>query len=223
MLTLNCDAILFDLDGVLIDSNAVYEAQWIEWAGQRNVSREHILDVHHGRPVIETIRIVAPHLDAVAEAEFYRDSLLAGNFLEHVHSFPGVGSLLAGLPQDRWAIATSAPHESALRMLHHAALPIPKVFVSGDDIDRGKPAPDPYLQAARELQRKIEHCVVIEDAPAGVQSGQSAGAYVIAVQTTNTEESLKKADLIVNAMSDLWIEDMETCLQISCAPAGHGD
>ena len=216
MLILNCDAILFDLDGVLIDSNDVYEVQWITWAKQRGVSHEHILDVHHGRPVAETIRIVAPHLDPIVEAKAYRDELFASDFLSHVHPFPGVVSLLKSLPMNRWAIATSAPCESALDMLHHIGLPMPKVFISGDDIDRGKPAPDPYLRAARGLKQKIECCVVIEDAPAGVQSGRAAGAYVIAVQTTNPLDSLKDANTIVNTIADLHIENTGACLRISC-------
>ncbi len=206
MLPLTCDAILFDLDGVLLDSNHIYEQQWRIWARQRDISYAHILEVHHGRPVSETIRIVAPHLNALTEAEAYRDGLLAGKNLDSVRSFPGAASLLHTLPSSRWAIATSAPRASAIQMLHLAALPMPDIFVSGDDIGVGKPAPYPYLRAAWGLNQQIERCVVIEDAPAGVMSGQSAGAQVIAVRTTNPPDSLKQADLIVNTVADLTVE-----------------
>lgn len=220
VITLTCDALLFDLDGVLIDSNDVYETHWEIWAKERRVSFEHILDVHHGRPVTETIRLVAPHLDPVVEAEAYRDGLAASNHLERVRLFPGVAALLEYLPPDRWAIVTSAPRTSALQMLRHVALPMPKMFISGDDIDRGKPAPDPYLRAAWGLNHQIDRCVVIEDAPAGIQSGQSAGARVIAVQTTNPSGSLKEADLIVNTIADLQIQHVDSHLKISCSPCG---
>ncbi|MCY4160191.1 MAG: HAD-IA family hydrolase [Bacteroidetes bacterium] len=215
ILPLTCDAILFDLDGVLIDSNHIYEKQWSIWAGKRGISYPHIQKIHHGRPVTETIRIVAPHLDPYEEAEAYRDGLLASNDLEHVHAFPGVASLLNNLPPSRWAIATSAPRPSALQMLRHVALPVPNVFISGDDIGRGKPAPYPYLRAAWGLNQQIDRCVVIEDAPAGIQSGQSAGAKVIAVQTTNHPNTLIKADLIIDTIADLHIEDAGTYLRIS--------
>lgn len=217
-ITLTCDALLFDLDGVLIDSNHVYEAHWAIWAKERRVSLDHILEIHHGRPVTETIRLVAPHLNPIIEAEAYREGLAANGHLEHVRLFPGVASLLRQLPADRWAIATSAPRTSALRMLRHVGLPMPKVFVSGDDIGQGKPAPYPYLRAAWGLNQPIKHCIVIEDAPAGIQSGKSAGAQVIAVQTTNLPEDLKDADLIVNSIADLHIAKIDTQVRLSCTP-----
>ena len=212
---LTCKALLFDLDGVLIDSNHVYEEHWSVWAQERGVSYRHILEVHHGRPVIETIQIVAPHLDPIVEAEAYRDGLLDRNHLNQVRLFPGVAELLGDLPMNRWAIATSAPRDSALRMLSHASLPMPNIFVTGDDIGRGKPAPYPYLRAAWGLNQKIEHCVVIEDAPAGIQSGRVAGAYVIAVATTNPPDTLKEADSIINSITDLYVENMGSHLRIS--------
>jgi len=215
VLNLTCDAILFDLDGVLLDSNHIYEAHWKIWAEQRGVSFAHILEVHHGRPVTETIQIVAPHLNPVLEAEAYRDELLRSNRLKQVRSFPGVSLLLQKLPIRRWAIATSAPRLSAIEMLNHAGLPLPKVFVSGDDIGLGKPAPYPYLRAAWGLNYQIDHCVVIEDAPAGIQSGRSAGAHVIAVQTTNSPDTLAKANTLINKITDLHIEDLGSHLRVS--------
>lgn len=215
MLNLTCDAILFDLDGVLIDSNHFYEEHWRIWAESRNVPYDHILEVHHGRPATETIRIVAPHLNSVAEAEVYKSDLLQSSHLEYVRPFSGVLTLLQNLPITRWAIATSAPRSSALRMLHSAELPIPKVFISGDNIGLGKPAPDPYLHAARGLNHRIDRCVVIEDSPAGICSGKSAGAFVIAVQTTNKCSCLQEADAIVNRIADLNIESIGDHLMIT--------
>lgn len=218
MVTLNCGALLFDLDGVLLDSNDFYEAQWAVWAQERGISFEHIQDVHHGRPVVETIQIVAPHLDSILEAQAYKNGLAARNYRKHVRLFPGVRSLLSDLPPNRWAIATSAPRTSALQITRHVELPMPRVFVSGDDVDMGKPAPDPYLHAAMGINRQIEHCVVIEDAPAGIQSGKSAGARVIAIQTTKPRDALKEADQIVNSIADLSISMVDSQLRISCNP-----
>ena len=206
MLTLTCDAVLFDLDGVLIDSNHFYEEHWRVWAECRGVSYDHILKVHHGRPATETIRIVAPYLDSQVEAEAFRDELLRSDRLKHVRPFSGVLSILRNLPMTRWAIATSAPRSSALQMLHYADVPLPKVFISGEDVRVGKPAPYPYLRAARGLNQRIDRCIVIEDAPAGIHSGKSAGAYVIAVQTTHESSLLQEADAIVNCIADINIE-----------------
>jgi len=206
VLTLSCDAVLFDLDGVLIDSNHFYEEHWRVWADRHGVSYDHILEVHHGRPATETIRIVAPHLDSQVEAEAFRGELIRSDRLEHVRPFSGVLSLLQNLPMTRWAIATSAPRSSALKMLHYAEVPLPKVFISGEDVRIGKPAPYPYLHAAQGLNQRIDQCIVIEDAPAGIRSGKSAGAYVIAVQTTHESSLLQEADAVVNCIEDLNIE-----------------
>lgn len=202
---LNCNALLFDLDGVLVDSNPVYETHWLIWAQERDVSYQHILEVHHGRPVSDTIRVVAPHLDPITEAEAYRQSVIADNHLERVRSFPGVSTMLKELPPDRWAIVTSAPRAFALKTLHYLDLPMPKVFVSSEDIGVGKPAPYPYLRAAWGLNQSIEDCIVVEDAPAGIQSAKAAGARIIAVQTTNSPDVLHEADFLVNEVSDLTI------------------
>ena len=215
MPSLNCNALLFDLDGVLVDSNPVYETHWLIWAHERDVSYQHILEVHHGRPVSDTIRVVAPHLDPIAEAEAYRQSVIADNHLERVRSFPGVSTMLKELPSDRWAIVTSAPRAFALKTLQYLDLPTPKVFVSSEDIGVGKPAPYPYLRAAWGLNQSIEDCIVVEDAPAGIQSARAAGARIIAVQTTNSPDALHEADFLVNEVSDLTIGFNGSSLRVS--------
>ena len=121
--SLTCAALLFDLDGVLIDSNPVYEAQWAEWAQERRVALEKILAVHHGRPVEETIAAVAPHLNAAQEAQAYKEALERSNRLTEVRPFPSAREMLWTLPRDRWAIATSAPLEFALTLIEHGSLP----------------------------------------------------------------------------------------------------
>lgn len=209
-----CEALLFDLDGVLIDSDLIYERHWQAWAAQREVSFEHILSVHHGRPAIETMRIVAPHLDAVHEAERFNAVLAADRSMEGVRAFEGVAALLPRLPSGRWAIATSAPRRVAVPRLHHLGLPVPPVLVTTDDVARGKPAPDPYLQAAQGLGRAPARCLVIEDAPAGIAAARAAGAPVIALATTNAPEALQAADAVLPRLVDLEITCQDDHLHV---------
>ncbi len=200
-----CDAILFDLDGVLLDSNDLYERQWEEWARTRRVPYESIAAVHHGIPAAETIRRVAPHLDAEAEARLYNAAVAEKSDFTGIRPYGGVRKLLDSLPDGRWAIVTSAMRPFALMLLAFLGLPVPEVFVASEDVKRGKPAPDPYLKAAAGLGIDPSRCVVIEDAPAGVAAGRAAGARVIAVATTNPPDALRHADAIAGTISALEI------------------
>ena len=98
-----------------------------------------------------------------------------------IEPIEGAATFLASLPPDRWAIVTSSPLKLALRRLEAAGLPPPPVLVTGEDIERGKPAPDCFLLAAKRLGQKIEDCLVFEDAPAGIQAAEAAGAAVVVV------------------------------------------
>ena len=118
-------------------------------------------------------------------------------------AYDGAEALLRSLPSDRWAIATSAPRAFALAGLRYLNLPMPKVLVTVDDVIDGKPAPDPYLQAAAGLGRAPARCLVIEDAPAGIEAARAAGARVIAVSSTNPLEALRAADAVVSRLTDL--------------------
>lgn len=199
------DAIIFDLDGVLIDANSVYERHWKVWADQHQVPFAEILGVHHGRPAAGTVEIVAPHLDPQHEAAEYNRRLLEDTDQSGVLTFPGVVGLLASLPEDRWAIATSAPQPVAVARLGHLDLPQPEVLVTADDVVRGKPDPDPYLLAARGLGHPPQRCLVVEDAPAGIEAAAAAGAFVLAVATTHEVDALRGADAIVARLPDLTI------------------
>ena len=212
---LTCQALLFDLDGVLIDSNDVYEAQWRKWARMRNISVKQILSIHHGRPAEETIANVAPQLDAYVEAQAYKNELEAGEHLHRVRSYKGVHELLQSLPLDRWAIVTSAPRAFALKLMENLKIPIPHTFISGDDVGAGKPQPYPFLRAAWGLQHHIKNCIAIEDAPAGITAARRAGARVIALSTTNRREHLQEANYIVEELSELSVCVQENGLYIS--------
>ncbi|MEZ4683830.1 MAG: HAD-IA family hydrolase [Caldilineaceae bacterium] len=201
MFTLTCDAILFDLDGVLVDSSQVIARQRQRWATRANVDMNHIRQIWHGRRAFEIIRAVAPHLDLEEESRWMRDAEAVD--VEGVVVQPGARELLASLPNGTWAIATSGPRPVALARLKATGLPIPRAFITGDDVAHGKPNPEPYLRAAQALGVVPERCVVIEDAVAGIEAGLAAGAQVIAVPTSHAVDELTHATAILARIADL--------------------
>ena len=200
---MTCKAIIFDLDGVLIDSEAVFERHWRRWAGENGVEFERIAAVHHGIPPARTIGIVAPHMDAEDAARKYVERCIGD--VEGVEAIDGARELLQLIPADRWAIATSSFRPIVLPSLARLGLPEPAVLVTTEDVTEGKPAPEPYLKAAQLLGFNPSECIVIEDAPAGIQSAKAAGAHVIAVTSTNPPEALQAADAIVSVLTDVQI------------------
>jgi sugar-phosphatase len=183
-----CRAILFDLDGVLVDSAAYIEDQWRRWAAGKGLPAEPFLRVCHGRRAVETIRLAAPHLDAEAEVAAFRPDT-SGNMLA-IEPIEGAARLLEALPAGSWAVATSGPRTDATDRLRRAGLPSPRVLVCAEDVARGKPDPDVYVSAATALGVSPSDCIVIEDAPAGVRAARAAGMAVIALTTTHSRENL---------------------------------
>ena len=196
-------ALISDMDGVLIDTGGIYDRHWERWAELHDISHERITAVHFGRPAVETIRLVAPGLDAVAEARRFNDALADDPDADGVSAMPGAVELMRGLPAHRWAIATSAPRVMAERWLAHVEFPHPGALVTIDDVRRGKPAPDPYLRAAELLGFDVGQCLVIEDAPAGISAARSAGARVLAVLSTHAMADLDAADHVVVGLRDV--------------------
>lgn len=201
MSQLTCEAVIFDLDGVLVDSTAVVERTWRRWATARGLDFEEVMRVAHGRPARDTVRLVAPHLDFEAEAA----RLAAEEAHETVGlvRIEGAVQLVSFLPKRRWAVATSGTREIATTRLTFAGVTIPAVLITADDVERGKPDPQAYIFAAERLGVSPEGCVVIEDAPAGIQGARAAGMPVIAVATTHPREALREADVIVERLSDI--------------------
>jgi sugar-phosphatase len=205
---LECAALLFDLDGVLIDSSQCITRHWQAWADRHGLDIKEIMQVAHGLRADDTMRRVAPRgLDVEAEERAY----LAVEESDHagVVAIEGARQMLAALPDGKWTIVTSASMELASRRLRYVGLPVPMVMVTADDVREGKPSPEPYLAGAKRLGMAAGECVVIEDAPAGVQAGKRAGMRVVGVATTHTPEALLEAgaDLVVGRLSDLRIRE----------------
>lgn len=214
--SLYCDAIIFDMDGVLVDSEVLNEKHWKLWADLKDISLRDIMAIHHGIPAIQTIGRVAPHLNAAAEAQWFEKNL--SEDMDGLRPFEGVESLLHSLPEGKWAIGTSAPKIIAFNRLKYLKLPVPPVVVTIDDVAQGKPAPDPYLKAAHGLGKRPERCLVIEDAPAGIKAARAAGARVLAIPTTNSEAALQEADGIIARFSDLQVRVDKEGLMVHWQP-----
>jgi sugar-phosphatase len=198
------DAILFDIDGTLVDSTAAVIRTWETWAATRGIDAQEILRVCHGRRTEDTLALFLPaaqHAAAVAELQQLE---LAD--LDEVIALPGTRSLLTGLPADRWAAVTSGSRAVMQTRLAASGLPIPDVLVSAEAVDAGKPDPEGYLKAAAALGRDIGRCLVVEDAPAGIQAGLAAGAQVLAVATSHPASELISADAVVPDLTALEVD-----------------
>jgi sugar-phosphatase len=204
MIDICCQAVVFDLDGVLVDSTASVEHAWRVWAEQHGLSVNDILAVMHGRRSIETMRLVAPHLATEQEAEAL--NLLQAKDTSRDVPVPGALALLTTLPPQSWAIATSGSQVLAHARLQAVGLPVPPVLVTGEEVTHGKPDPQGYLQAASRLGVAPEHCVVFEDAPAGIGAGQAAGMRVIAVATTYPLSALTLTSEAVQTLADVQLK-----------------
>lgn len=180
--TVECDVVLFDMDGTLVDSRQIVERMWLHWAAEHGLSATEVIAVAHGRRTLETMQLVAPHLATPEEAA--RLDALEAQEEGHETAMPGAAALLAALPPDRWAVVTSAGRELARRRLAAVGLPLPRVLVGAEDVAQGKPEPDGYRQAARALGFLAARSVVLEDTPAGAQAGRAAGSTVIGLCTT---------------------------------------
>jgi sugar-phosphatase len=196
---LECAALLFDLDGVLVDSTAAVERAWRVWADQRGLRFEDVIVHAHGRRTVETIAAVAPHLDAQAETLALEDDEIAR--ATEVGALPGAHEILRALTGSPWAIVTSGTRRLAGARIEACGFPSPPVLVTGDDVEEGKPHPAGYAQAAHLLGVAAADCVVFEDAPAGIEAGRAAGARTIALLTTYDITELAAADRYIDTLS----------------------
>ena len=182
MTIVSAEALLFDMDGVLINSIPAVERVWSRWATDRGFNVQEVLHRAHGRPSIETLRYLLPDADHEAENRIVEQAEI--DDVADIVPLPGVKELLAALPNDRWAIVTSCTRPLAEVRIRAAGLPTPGLFITANEITHGKPNAEPYLKGAAGLGFAPEQCIVVEDALAGIASGRNAGARVIAFTTT---------------------------------------
>jgi len=195
------NALLFDLDGVLVDSGECVRKVCMSWAVARGLDPELVFRTGQGRRVQDTVRAVAPHLDVDEEvAELVG---LEARTTDGVYPVPGAAALIASLPAERWAIVTSGARAVATLRLRHVSLPIPRTLITADDVEHGKPHPDGYLAAARGLGFAAEACVVIEDAPPGIEAARAAGMRSIGIAGTFPASALDGATVVLPSLAGL--------------------
>ncbi|MDQ0328464.1 MULTISPECIES: HAD-IA family hydrolase [Phyllobacteriaceae] len=178
-------AFLFDMDGTILSSIASAERVWAAWALKHGLDVETFLPTIHGVRAVETVRnLNLPGVDVMAEVEALTQAEL--DDVDGVEAIAGAAAFLGALPPERWAIVTSSPRRLALRRLEATGLPLPRLMITAEDVVNGKPAPDCFLLAAERLGQKPQDCLVFEDAPAGIQAAEAAGAKVMVITATHT-------------------------------------
>lgn len=195
---LSCRAILFDLDGVLVDSMRLITRRLRAWALGHGLDADQVVTTAHGRTNEDLVRLVAPHLDASAEAG--RMATDGARDVTGLRPCSGALELLDQLPDGSWAVVTSASRHVARARLRQSGVPVPRVLITADDVRSGKPEPEPYLAAADALGVAPADCLVVEDAPAGVASARAAGAWVAGVCGSDDE---LKADFAVTVLPQI--------------------
>jgi sugar-phosphatase len=206
--------VLFDLDGVLVDSTPAVARVWAKWAAKHGFVADEVVRQAHGRPSIATIRDLLPDADHEAEnLEVERGEI---EDIDGVIPLPGALELMQVLPQNRWTIATSCTRRLAEVRIRAAGLPLPKHMITSTDVQRGKPGPEPYIKAAKILGFAPVDCVVVEDAPAGIRAGKAAGARVLALRTTAPDAELTEsgATWIIDNLASVRLDPAATTQQL---------
>ena len=207
MLTLRAEALLLDMDGTLVHSTDEVETVWRLWCQGHRLDPAPVLAMCHGVRSREVIRALAPQLDLAREV-----ALLDELEIQHagvVEAVAGARTLLAALAPDRWALVTSASLRVARHRLASAGLPLPKLLIGAEEVERGKPDPEPYLLAASRLGLAPADCLVFEDAPAGIASALQAGCQVVQMGGTRRYDDRLKG----------WLRDWRG-IEIEVAPDG---
>ncbi|EPF1957931.1 sugar phosphatase [Klebsiella aerogenes] len=206
---MQCKGFLFDLDGTLVDSLPVVERSWCKWGDRFGIPHDEILGFIHGKQAITSIRHFMPgRSEEDIQAEFRFLEQIEATDIDGIVALPGALNLLNTLNEAgiSWAIVTSGSIPVAHARHRAAGLPMPKVFVTAEQVKKGKPAPDAYLLGAELLGIPAQQCAVVEDAPAGLLSGLAAGCRTIAVNVPADAPRLDEADLVLTTLESLRIE-----------------
>jgi mannitol-1-/sugar-/sorbitol-6-phosphatase len=206
------------MDGVLISSIGSVVRSWRRWAKLYGVPDAESFEVPHGMRARDIIKTMRPDIDLKEAVRVIEDMEVED--VADLRVLPGVKTLLESLPLERWAIVTSSTRRLLLARLGAAGLPVPERIVSGDDVERGKPDPEPYRRGAELLGLRPEECVVVEDAPSGVRAGKQAGCRVLGVLGTHSAEDLHEADWVVGSLEGLAVTVDPAGLEWRFLPVG---
>jgi sugar-phosphatase len=205
------------MDGVLVSSIGSVVRSWRRWAKLYDVPDAESFEMPHGVRARDIIKTLLPDVDLQEAARAIED--IEVEDVADLRVLPGVKTLLEGLPPERWAIVTSSTRRLLLARLGAAGLPVPERIISGDDVERGKPDPEPYRRGAELLGFRPEECVVMEDASSGVGSGKAAGCRVLGVLGTHSAEELHEADWVVGSLEELAVRVNPDGLELRFLPA----
>jgi sugar-phosphatase len=189
------------MDGILIASIGSVERSWTQWAHLRGIDPALALKTTHGRRAVETIAKLRPDLDSEAELTVIENLEIADN--EGLTILPGVFELLAALPANRWTVVTSATERLTRIRLAAGGIPVPERLVTADQVTRGKPHPEPFLEGAALLGVSPRECVVFEDSSSGAEAGRAAGCTVVATTFSHLAESLNAAHYLVRDLTGI--------------------
>lgn len=216
---IQCQAILFDMDGILVSSLGTVERTWTRWAQRRGVDPAYTLSLAHGRRAIEVIAALRPDLDTATELRSIEDLEIADD--EDLCVLPGVLDLLHALPGNRWTVVTSATERLARARLAAGGIPLPECLVTADHVTRGKPHPEPFLAGAELLGFAPQECVVFEDSSSGVKAGREAGCIVVATTFSHPIESLDAAHYLVTDLTGLTVQSATHGLTLTLTPLSN--
>jgi sugar-phosphatase len=191
-------AVVFDMDGTLIDSTPVVIRSWTRWAVEHGIPPEELL-FHHGVPAAGVVAAVLP--DHQYESALARINEIELADEDEIALMPGAREALDALATSPRAIATSCTRPLAAARIRLSGIVPPPVLITASDVERGKPNPDPFLAAAKGLGVDPARCLVVEDAPAGVEAARAAGCTSLAVATTVDADELSAADLVIPDLS----------------------
>lgn len=204
---------LFDLDGTLVDSLPAVERAWSNWGARHGIAADEILDFIHGKQAITSLRhFMAGQSEAAIQAEFLALEKTEAEDTDGVRALPGAKALLTQLNalQIPWAIVTSGSVPVAHARHKAAGLPQPAVFITAEQVAKGKPEPDPYLLGAERLKLSPADCVVVEDAPAGVIAGLAAGCAVLAANAPDDTPRIDEVALRLTSLESLVVTKRST-------------
>lgn len=200
-ITISCQAVLSDLDGTLIDSTQCVDYAVETWARRRNLEVAKVVDYAHGRRTADTVKQMVPHLDQEHEITMIED--LEVSCTKGLVCLPGSHELISAFSSHHWAVVTSGSNRLATHRLTHVGLPIPRVFVTADDVVKGKPNPEPYLLAAAKLGLEPQECLALEDSPNGIKAAKRAGMRTIAIAACSADFDISEADYKIHDLS--WV------------------